>query len=404
LSVVSVSVQPYRLALASPALRSALLLGFLVRLPVFSAGILLTVHVVSTLNGSYAAAGLLAAVATVSIAVSGPWRGRLLDRVGLRRVVAPSTAVALVCWSVAPFVGYWPLLVLAAVAGLFVIPSFSVIRQAVIAAVPVEGRRTAIALDSAAVELSFMLGPALAVWAASTWDTRWVLLGTQLLGVAGGVLLWVADPDLRHEDEAPVGTAAVPRRQWFRGPFVAVCLAAAATTLVLGGTDIAIVAAMREFDAQPSIGIVLALWGAGSLLGALLYGGLHRSVSAFWLLGALAAVTFPMALATGAGSLAALALVAGLFCAPTITATVDQASRVVPAAVRGEAMGWHGSFLTSGGAAGAPLAGAAIDAAGFRGGFVVTAAISLAVAVVGAIGAGWRRRVHAPSPAAPARG
>ncbi|HYN29057.1 MAG TPA: MFS transporter [Dermatophilaceae bacterium] len=143
-----VSVQPYRLALASPALRSALLLGFLVRLPVFSAGVLLTVHVVSGLGGTYAAAGLLSAVATLSIAFSGPWRGRLLDRVGLRRVVAPSTAVALACWSVAPFVGYWPLLVLAAIAGLFVIPTFSIIRQAVIAAVPGEGRRTAIALDS----------------------------------------------------------------------------------------------------------------------------------------------------------------------------------------------------------------------------------------------------------------
>ena len=91
---------------------SALLLGSFVRIPVFSAGVLLTVHVVVHPGRSYAAAGLLAAVATVAIAVSGPWRGRLLDRIGLRRVVLPSTVVALVCWSVAPWVGYLPLLVL----------------------------------------------------------------------------------------------------------------------------------------------------------------------------------------------------------------------------------------------------------------------------------------------------
>ena len=169
-----VSVAPYRAALASPGLRSALVLGAFVRIPVFSAGVLLTVHVVTTLGESYAAAGLLAAVATVAIAVSGPWRGRLLDRIGLRRVVLPSTLVALVCWSVAPWVGYLPLLVLAGLAGLFVIPTFSIIRQAVIAAVPPTERRTAISLDSVAVEISFIVGPAVSIWAAAHWDTRWV--------------------------------------------------------------------------------------------------------------------------------------------------------------------------------------------------------------------------------------
>ena len=69
----------------------------------------------------------------------------------------PSLVVALVCWSIAPFVGYLPLLVLAVVAGLFVIPTFSIIRQAVIAAVPDDDRRSAIALDAAALELSFMV-------------------------------------------------------------------------------------------------------------------------------------------------------------------------------------------------------------------------------------------------------
>ena len=57
--------------------------------------------------------------------------------------------------------------------------------------------------------------------------------------------------------------------------------------------------------------------------------GCWRSISAFWLLAALGLVTVPMGLATGALSLAP-SFVAGLLCAPTITATVDQASRLVP--------------------------------------------------------------------------
>ena len=87
-----------------------------------------------------------------------------------------------------------------------------------------------------------------------------------------------------------------PARQWFRARFIVICLAAAATTLVLGGTDIAIVAALRDFDAQSSIGWVLAVWGFGSLLGGLVYGGVQKSISAFWLLGGLAVVSAPMAL------------------------------------------------------------------------------------------------------------
>jgi len=389
----------YRRVLAVPALRQALVLGFLVRMPIFAGGVVITLHVVSHLGRTYGAAGLVSAAATIAIALSGPWRGRLLDRRGLRRVVVPSIVVAAVCWSVAPFVGYWWLLVLSALAGLFVIPSFSIIRQAILAAVPEHDRRTAISLDSVAVELSFMVGPAAGVWAATTWSTDWVLFGIEMLGVLAGVLLWLVDPVLREpadeEGADAVDPAAVPsRRQWFRAGFVAVCLGAAATTFVLGGTDIGVVAALRDFDAQPSIGWVLAVWGFGSLVGGLVYGGLHRSISAFWLLGGLGLVTVPMAFATNPVSLALLSLVAGLFCAPTITATIDQVSRVVPASARGEAMGWHGSFMTGGMAVGAPVAGYAIDHRGWEAGFVSVAVVGVLVALLGAAATSGRARRH----------
>lgn len=391
-----VSIAPYRVALASRDLRLALLLGSFVRIPVFSAGVLLTVHVVSTLDRSYAAAGLLASVATISIAVSGPWRGQLLDRLGLRRVVLPSTVVALVCWSIAPWVGYDLLLLLAGVAGLFVIPSFSIIRQAVMAAVPSQERRTAISLDAVAVEIAFIIGPATTIWAASHWDTRWVLFAVQMLGVVGGLTLWWVNLPLRSDAEDGDEVDVPPRSSWFGLPFVAVCCAAACATFVLSGTDLGIVARMRELGSPTAIGIVLGLWGLGSLFGALVYGGLSRSISTFWLLGALALVTLPMGLAHGVLSLSVLAFVAGVLCAPTITASVDQASRIVPASARGEAMGWHGSSLTLGGALGAPFAGLAIDEVGAGGGFVAPAVVGLLVALLGAVAAQTRRRRHAP--------
>ncbi|WP_392541848.1 MFS transporter [Oryzobacter telluris] len=399
----AVDLAPYRRALTNRPLRTALVLGTLVRGPIFASGLLLTVHVVSTLGRTYAEAGLVSAAATIAIAVSGPWRGRLLDRLGLRRVVLPSVLVALGCWSVAPFVGYLPLLVLAVVAGLFVIPTFSVIRQAVIAAVPDTDRRSAISLDAAAIELSFMIVPALAVWAASQWPSSWVLFVTQMLGVAGGVALYVVNPPMRHVDEEVTAPGTVAFRSWFGWRFVAVLLTAAATTVVLFGTDLGVVAVMREAGTPAQIGVVLALWGFGSLVGGLLYGALHRPIPAAWLLAGLALVTAPMALAHTTLTLSALALVAGLLCAPTITATIDQASRAVPPAVRGEAMGWHGSAMTAGGAVGAPLAGFAIDQGGGGAGFVTVAVVGLVVALlgVGASGALRRSRTERGAQASP---
>ena len=62
-----------------------------------------------------------------TVPVVGPWRGRLLDRVGLRRVLVPGPVVMAACWSIAPFVGYLPMVGLVTVAGLFNLPAMLVL-------------------------------------------------------------------------------------------------------------------------------------------------------------------------------------------------------------------------------------------------------------------------------------
>ena len=385
---------PYRRVLSVPAARTALLLGLFLRIPMFAGGVVLTLHIVQTLHRGYAAAGVVSALATICIAISGPWRGRLLDRIGLRRTVVPSIIVTALVWSVAPFVGYLPLLLLAIPAGLFVTPTFSILRQAIIAAVPDGERRTALSLDSVGIELSFMLGPVLGVWAATTWSTTWVLFTAEMLTVVGAIAVWVVNPVMRSEGHDP-DAAHLPRREWFSGAFLAVLAAAAATTLVLSGCDVAFVAAMRDYGAVGSLGPVLAVWGLGSALGGLVYGALHRSLPVFALLAGLGVVTVPLALSSGPVSLALLSFVAGLFCAPTITATVDAVSRVVHERARGEAMGWHGSAMTAGSALGAPVAGAAIDMQGYAGGFALVGLLGVLVATSGWATVRLRRRRRA---------
>ncbi len=382
-------ISGYRSVLALRDVRRVLWLSIVVRVPMWAGNVVLTLHVVTHLHRSYSQAGLVVGLATVALAVSSPWRGRRLDQVGLRAAVAPSLIVLAVCWSIAPFVSYWPLVALATIGGLFVIPSFSIVRQSLMHAVPDEMRKTALSIDSVVIEISFMIGPVLGVLLATTWSTAWALFACELTSVLGGMVLWLMNPAIGRSDAEPTSRADL--RSWVSPGVLAMLGACFTTTVVLTGTDVAIVAALRHMHHAALIGVVLALWGLGSAIGGVVYGAMSRTVSAFVLLALLSALTIPAALAREPITLAALLVLAGVCCAPTITATVDSLSRVVPEQVRGEAMGWHSSALTAGSAVGAPIAGVAIDHAGWQGGLWLPGALGLAVAAVG-LAATRRRR------------
>ncbi len=151
--------------------------------------------------------------------------------------------------------------------------------------------------------------------------------------------------------------------------------------LVLSATDLAVVAQLREEGQVRWTGLVLAVWAAGSVVGGLVHGVLPRPVPPWLLVVCLGLATTPLALLSGPVALAAGTFVAGLFCAPVISATVDLVAHGVHEAVRGRAMGWHAAATTVGAALGSPLAGAVSDAAGVGTPFLVVGA---AGAVAGA--------------------
>jgi MFS family permease len=392
----------YREVLGIRDVRRVLLLGLALRVPQFAAGIAVTLHVVSTLGRSYGEAGLVAAAYTLAMALSAPWRGRLLDRYGLRRTLWPSVVAQVLVWSVAPFLPYAALLPAAVVAGAFQVPTFSILRQAVILAVSADQRRTTLSLDSVTTELSFMAGPAVGVYAATTWDTRWVLVALQGAALLACLALMVVNPPLRSQDKPQVPArpsapaagdhgSAAGVRAWLSPGVVAVLGAAVASTVVLAGTDVAIIAALRSLGHAATIGAMMALWAAGSLVGGLLYGAWHRSLDVFGLLAALAVTAAPIAFTTSLPWFAGFVFVSGIPCAPLITAMVDRLSRLVHERSRGEVMGWHGSAMTVGNALGAPLAGYAIDRAGWQWGFLCVAVLGVLAAVLGAAASGLHR-------------
>jgi MFS family permease len=135
--------------------------------------------------------------------------------------------------------------------------------------------------------------------------------------------------------------------------------------------------------------VVFVAWSLSSLVGGLVFGAAHRAVPPSLLLLGLGLLTIPVGLASSVWWLAAAVFPAGFLCAPTISATATAISRLVPEERRGEAMGWYGSAMTLGIAAGTPAAGTAIDLVGPWAGFAVLGGVGVGVALVGLLLIPW---------------
>jgi len=386
---------PYRRVLALPRVRSLVLVTLLARIPVGAASVALTLHVVLSLGGGFGAAGALGAAMTVGTALGAPLTGRMTDRHGLRRTLLVTTLAQGAFWLIAPSLPYLVLVPAAFFGGLLSLPLFSVSRQSLAALVPEDRRRTAYSLDSMAVEVSFMVGPAAGVLLATQLSTKVALLAMGASMMLSGLLLYVLDPPVRSDAELreAEGQAPVPRRQWITGRLVVILMASAGATLVLSGTDIGIVATLRHAGELKWSGLVIAIWCCWSLAGGFVHGSLPRSLPALALMELLCVLTIPVGLAGDWWSLALALIPAGAMCAPTIAATGEVISRLAPAAVRGEAMGLHGSALTAGLALGAPLVGVVVDRWSPTMGFAVAGASGALLGVIGLALGTMRRRV-----------
>ena len=118
-----------------------------------------------------------------------------------------------------------------------------------------EQRRTAYSLDSIGVEVSFMVGPAAGVVVATQVSSTVALLGVGVSWSPPGSRSSWSDPPTRSA-EADQAAQAVPRRAvaggvraWFSPGLAAVLGASAAATLVLSGTDVGVVAVLRDHGA-----------------------------------------------------------------------------------------------------------------------------------------------------------
>lgn len=438
-------MRSYREVLAIREVWTTILLSALTRLPIFGLTMLITLHVVETLGMSYRLAGAVTTFVTISSMISAPWRGSMTDRRGLRRTMIPSIVVMTAVYAVAPWLGYYPLLVILALGYLWNYPIYTIPRQVLIATVPLRKRRAALSLDAVSIEICYMFGPMVSIIIASSVGTRATMIGCAVLAALGATGLTVLDPPIAetsgaasegqtHSSSSPDGnpspdprsatepvaptqssatealavegtthdsdspTIDVPTAHpsttsalaWVNRFTVAILIGCLAAGYALGGIELTTVGAMREMGNTQAIGWVLAFSGLGSALGGTIYGALNRSVpmpALLTLMGLTAAAT---TLATSPLQAGLILLVGGLFVSPTLTASIDQLTNLTPPSRRGSVIGWQGSFLNAGVAISAPTIGAVIDGVGWHQAFILSGAVA---AVIGlAVGAVMRTR------------
>jgi MFS family permease len=377
-------MQRYRASLTLPGVRTLLILIFIARVPMSAAGMILTLHVAVGLSRGYGAAGTVGAAATLGIALGAPIMGRVVDRYGLRLMLVITTVGEMAFWVIARWIPYPLLLVAGFVGGVVVVPAMSIGRQAIAALVPPGLRRTAYSLDSISTELSFMVGPATAVFFATQFSTTAAMTAMAAGVGAVGLALIVVNPAVRSARELAEDTGEhPPRRSWLTPRLVGVLLVGAGAVFVLSGSEVSIVAQLREHGELGWTGLVVVLWSAFSAIGGLVYGALHRSVRQVTLMALLGALTIPVGLGGGDWWLLCVALLpAGLLCAPTVATTGEEVARLAPVAVRGEATGLQSSAFTLGAAAGAPVVGFVVDHSAPGWGFVTAGVGGVAVAVL----------------------
>jgi predicted MFS family arabinose efflux permease len=159
--------------------------------------------------------------------------------------------------------------------------------------------------------------------------------------------------------------------------------------VLFGGVEVAVAAATDALGSTAAAGPLLALWGAGSLLGGMLavrLGQSHGAAGLALVLGVLA--VGHLALVPAAGSVVALGavlLVAGAAIAPTYATVYAMVDRAAPEGTVTEAFAWLATAIASGASVGAAGAGAVADHAGPGAAFAlagVAGAIALLAALV----------------------
>ena len=341
--------------------------GFLSRLPTSMLSLALVLAITAE-SGNYALAGAVAASVTLAVGVCGPFIGRLADRYGqaivLVVVVAAFTVFvgALIVAVVLDAPG-WTFIPLALLAG-GVMPVTSPLVRArwTKALAGTELLRTAYAVEGVTTQVVFIAGPVLVAAVATGIGPVPGLLTVLSLAVVGTLALAAqrgSQPE-PHHTPTPRGEG-VMRLTAMRLMFVVVF----GLGTMVGSVEIVTIARATQLGHRNLTGVLLGLWGIGSLTAGLLYGALPIRIPLVRqltiVMTAAALVHVPLLFANDVVSLTLVLVLAGVIISPTTITANEIVQRTVPASAFTEGTYWLTTAVAFGMTTGNLLGGLAVN-------------------------------------------
>jgi predicted MFS family arabinose efflux permease len=337
-------------------------------------------------TGSFTEAGIAVAVSGLATVAGGPVTARLADRRGphVLAVAGAVNAASLVLLAVtaSPAVSW----IAVAAAGLSVPPLTAALRATITVGLTTErDRAAAFSLDAIATELLFIAGPALVSAAAALGGTADALFAASGLVVTGSALITRAAARTVRQ---PVPATTIRRTGRYSRAGQAAMLApwlaiGSAQMAAIGFVEVAATARVIHLGDSAAAGTVLAVWAVGSMTGGLIYGGRDWPGQASGQLRVLLLLLAAgYAIVSVAGDLAALyplMFVAGLACAPAVTALTTTFSAY---ANRTESFAWLASATSLGGSAGYAAGGYLVARDPITTAFLVGAALPVIAAAM----------------------
>ncbi|WP_421196849.1 MFS transporter [Aeromonas enteropelogenes] len=382
---------PYRVLLTNSDAIVLVITSSVARLP----QAMLSIGIITMLlqQGSlYWLAGAIAGTFTLANAVISPQVSKLVDQYGQSKVMPIITTFSMIMLLVLVFAAYVKapapfLFILAMLSGS--IPNITALVRARWAKLYRDNPllHTAYSLDAVLNELSYIIGPPLAIGLSTSLFAEAGPLSAVLLltlGMSAFLLQRRTEPEVmdsvHHQGSS---TLKIPSLQ-------IVCLIFLGMGIIGGALDVAVIAFANEQNWPASASFILAIYALGSMIVGLAF-GLVRITALLerqFLVGVIitAATIILPALSSSVFTMMGAIFVAGMSFAPTMIIVMNLSTIILPPAKLTEGLTWITTGISLGIALGGAITGLIIDTYGARAGFGVAVAAGLAMVVVAMLG------------------
>lgn len=369
----------YTALLKAPGVIRVVISQLVARFPFGMMSLAFVMHI-EHVHGSYAIAGIALAAETIGAAISGPVLSRKIGAWGVKRVILTAAILSGLAMATLALFESPPLamIALAAFVGLTSPPIQAAVRTIYPTLVPRKQLTTLFSLDASAQEIIWVVGPLLATILAAQVSTAFALLVMAALQIFGAIM-FLANQEVKKV-VIPKSTRKMGGVLKSKIVIVNIILG----MLLIGSFSGVEVGSVAILDNKALAGAVIAALSLGSLIGGVFLGPRARTRWALskYLVIILIGYGLVFIYPTDALWMGICFFIAGIGIAPALGVLGAIVATSLKMSDTAEAYGWIATGQLMGFAAGAALAGIAIETVSPESALLIAAVFGVATLLV----------------------